>query len=30
METPSAASGGVPRVFSVIRALGAVQAEAGA
>ena len=29
METPSAASGGVPRVFSVIRALGAVQAEGG-
>ena len=29
METPSAASGGVPRVFSVIRALGAVQGEGG-
>ena len=27
METPSAASGGVPRVFSVIRALGLHRAE---
>ena len=29
METTTAASGGVPRIFSVIRALGVVQAEGG-
>ena len=29
MEAASAATGGVPRVFAVIRALSAVQAEGG-